>query len=135
MCPGSCEQTRPTGVGDATTGIGIDRAKQVEILDRLACLHLMSPTLGKRCFYCLPRHATSQHRQWVAQIDHLIQAVTEKVIGHGAAFTNYQKTDSIEYLFESFGYPDSPQITSVHEGPDGHPNSPTYGHFKIPHLN
>jgi hypothetical protein len=44
----------------------------------------------------------------VAQIDHLIQAVAEKVTGHGAAFKNSQKTGSIEYLFESFDHPDSP---------------------------
>jgi len=63
----------------------------------------------------LPWHSIGQHRQWVAQIDHLVQAVAEKVIGHGAAFKNSQKTDSIEYLFESSGHPDSPQITSLHE--------------------
>jgi hypothetical protein len=64
----------------------------------------------------LPGHAVGQHRQRVAQIDHLIQAVTEKVIGHGAAFKNSQKTGSIEYLFESSDHRDSPQITSIHAG-------------------
>jgi hypothetical protein len=52
----------------------------------------------------------------VAQIDHLIQAIAEKVIGHGAAFKNSQKTGSIEYLFESSDHPDSPQISSIHAG-------------------
>jgi hypothetical protein len=52
----------------------------------------------------------------VAQIDHLVQEVTEKVSGHGAAFKNSQKTASIEYLFESSDHPDSPQITSVDAG-------------------
>jgi hypothetical protein len=52
----------------------------------------------------------------MAQIDHLIQAVAEKVIGHGAAFKNSQKTGSIEYLFESSDHPDSPQISSIHAG-------------------
>jgi hypothetical protein len=52
----------------------------------------------------------------VAQIDHLVEAVAEKVIGHGAAFKNSQKTDSIEYLFESFDHPDSPRISSIHAG-------------------
>jgi hypothetical protein len=64
----------------------------------------------------LPRHAVGQHRQRVAQINHLIQAITEKVIGYGAAFKNSQKTGFIEYLFESSDYPDSPQITSIHAG-------------------
>ena len=52
--------------------------------------------------------------QWLTQIDHLRQAITEKVIGHGAAFKNFQKTGSIEYLFESSDYLDSPHITSIH---------------------
>jgi hypothetical protein len=52
----------------------------------------------------------------MAQIDHLIQAITEKVIGHGAAFKNSQKTGSIEYLSESSDHPDSPQSTSIHAG-------------------
>jgi hypothetical protein len=47
----------------------------------------------------------------MTKIDHLIQAITEKIIGHGAAFKNSQKTGSIEYLFESSDHPDSPQIT------------------------
>jgi len=52
----------------------------------------------------------------VTQIDHLIQAVAEKIIGHGAAFKNFKKTRSIEYLFESSDHQDSPHITSIHEG-------------------
>jgi hypothetical protein len=52
----------------------------------------------------------------VAQIDHLIQAITKKVFGHGAAFKNSQKTSSIEYLFESSDHPYSPQISSIHAG-------------------
>jgi hypothetical protein len=55
----------------------------------------------------------------MAQIDHLIEAIAEKVIGHGAAFKNSQKTASIEYLFESSDHPDSPQITSIHGGSRG----------------
>jgi hypothetical protein len=57
-----------------------------------------------------------EHRQRMAQIDHLIEAVAEKVIGHGAAFKNSQKTGTIEYLFESSDHPDSPHITSIHAG-------------------
>jgi hypothetical protein len=49
-----------------------------------------------------------QHRQRVASIDRLIQTVTGKVIGHGAAFKNAQKTVVIEYLFESSDHPYSP---------------------------
>jgi hypothetical protein len=52
----------------------------------------------------------------VAQIDHLVQAVVGKGIGHVAAFKNSQKTGSIEYPFETSDYPDSPHITSIHEG-------------------
>jgi hypothetical protein len=40
----------------------------------------------------------------VAQIDHLIQAVTDKVVGHGATFKNSPKTASIEYLFGNFDH-------------------------------
>jgi hypothetical protein len=47
---------------------------------------------------------------------HLIQAITEKVIGHGAAFKNSQKTGSTEYLFESSDHPDSPQISRIRAG-------------------
>ena len=43
-----------------------------------------------------------------------VQAVAEKIIGHGAAFKNSQKTGTIEYLFESSEHPDSPQKTSIH---------------------
>jgi len=50
----------------------------------------------------------------MAQIDHLAQAVAEKIIGHGAAFKNSQKTGTIEYLFESSEHPDAPQKTSIH---------------------
>jgi hypothetical protein len=62
----------------------------------------------------------------VAQIDHLIQAVAEKVIGHGAAFKNSQKTGSIGYLFESSDHPDSPQITSIHAGCRGFAGATKY---------
>jgi hypothetical protein len=64
----------------------------------------------------LPRHTVGQHCQRVAQIDHLVQAVAEKVIGHSAAFKNSQKTGFIEYLFESSDHPDSPQTTRIHVG-------------------
>jgi len=46
----------------------------------------------------------------------LIEAVAEKVICHGTALKNSQKTGSIEYLFESSDHLGSPQITSVHAG-------------------
>jgi hypothetical protein len=52
----------------------------------------------------------------MAQIDHLIEAVAEKVIGHGAAFKNSQKTGTIEYLFESSDHRESPQSISIHAG-------------------
>jgi hypothetical protein len=52
----------------------------------------------------------------VAQIDHLIQAITEKVIGHSAAFKKSQKTDPLEYLFDIFEHPNSPQIAKIREG-------------------
>lgn len=107
-------QTRTPGIGDAATGNGRDRAKQVQVFDLLARLDLTRPALRKGSFDFLPRHAVGQDRQRVAQIDHLIQAVAEKVIGHGAAFRNSQKTGSIEYLFESSDHPDLPHITSVH---------------------
>jgi hypothetical protein len=64
----------------------------------------------------LPRHAVDQHRQWMAQIDNLIRAITEKIIGQGAAFKNFQKRAWIEYLFESSVKPDSPQISTIHAG-------------------
>jgi hypothetical protein len=63
----------------------------------------------------------------VAQIDHLVQAVAEKVIGHGAAFKNSQKTGAIEYLFESYDHPDSPHITSIHAGCSGFAGPTFYG--------
>jgi hypothetical protein len=59
-------------------------------------------------FDFLSKHTISHHRQRLAQIAHLDQAVTEIVIGHGAAFKNSQKTGFIEYLFESFDHPNSP---------------------------
>jgi hypothetical protein len=52
--------------------------------------------------------------QRMAEIDHLIQAVPEKVNGQGTDFKNTQKTGSIENLFESSDHMDSRQITCVH---------------------
>ena len=61
-----------------------------------------------------------QFRKQTRQTAHLQQAqqkaLAEKVICHGAAFKNSQKTGSIEYLFESSDHPDSPHITSIHAG-------------------
>ena len=37
------------------------------------------PALGEGTLDLLPRHAVDQHCQWVAQIDHLIEAVAEKM--------------------------------------------------------
>lgn len=112
-------QTRTPDIGDAATGNDKDRAKQVQVFDLFASLDLTRPALGERCFDFLPGHSVGQHRQRVAQIDHLIEAVAEKVIGHGAAFKNSQKTGSIQYLFESYDHPDSPHITSIHAGYGG----------------
>jgi hypothetical protein len=109
-------QTRPVGIGDAASGNCRDWAKQVRIHDLLARLDLACQALHKGNFDLLPGHAVGQHRQQVMQIDHLVQPVTEKVIGHGAAFKNSQKTGSIGYLFESSDYPDSPHIARAHEG-------------------
>jgi hypothetical protein len=67
----------------------------------------------------------------VAQIDQLVQAVAEKVIGHGAAFKNSQKTGYIECLFESFDHPDSPHITSIHAGFTGFAGATTSKLFTI----
>jgi hypothetical protein len=44
----------------------------------------------------------------VAQIDHVIQATPEKIIGHGAALKNYQEIASIEYQSGRFDHSDSP---------------------------
>jgi len=74
------------------------------------------PALDEGSIDLLPMHAVGQHRKRVAQIDHLIKAVTEKVNGHGAAFKNSQKTGVAENLFERFNHPDSPQLTSLHSG-------------------
>lgn len=57
-----------------------------------------------------------QHRQWMAKIDHLVQAVTQKIICHGAAFKNSQKTPSIEYVFGGSDHRHSPQIACIHAG-------------------
>jgi hypothetical protein len=84
-------QTRTTGVGKAFTGNYSYRTKLVQILDLLARCDLPGPALGQGSFDFLPRHAVGKHRQWVAEIDHLIQAVSEKVIGHGAAFKTPRK--------------------------------------------
>ncbi|WP_346308934.1 hypothetical protein [Limnohabitans sp.] len=46
----------------------------------------------------------------MAQIDHLVYSVAQKVIGHGVAFKNSQKTAFIEYLFEFFDHLDSHPI-------------------------
>ena len=112
-------QTRTARIGDAATSNNRDRTKQVQILDLLPRFDLASPVMCEGSINFLPRHAVGQHRQRVAQIDHLIQAVTEKVVGYGAAFKNSQETASIEYLFEIFDHPESPHITSIHEGSRG----------------
>jgi hypothetical protein len=79
-------QTKLASIGDAANSNGRDRAKLIQVIDLLASLDRTRPPLRKGCLYFLPRHAIGQHRQWVVQIDHLIQAVAEKVIDRGAAF-------------------------------------------------
>ena len=107
-------QTWPAGVGDTAASDRRHRAKQVQILDLLAGLDLTRPALGQGRLDLLPGHAVGQHRKRVAQIDHLVQAVAEEIVGHGAAFKNSQKTALIEYVFGSFEYSESPQIASIH---------------------
>jgi hypothetical protein len=92
-------KTRTASGKDIAIGNQRDQAKQVQVFGHLASLDLPGPALGEGSFYLLPEHAFGQLPQWVAQIDHLIQVGTEKVIGHAAAFKNSQKTASIEYLF------------------------------------
>ena len=70
--------------------------EQVQILDLPACFHLPGPALDQRCFDFLSGHAVCQHPHWMAQVDHLVQADAEIVIGHGEAFENAQKSASIE---------------------------------------
>jgi hypothetical protein len=108
-------QTRSPGIGEATTGNGRDRAKQIQVFDLLARLDL-APSAAQGSLDLLPRHAIGHHRQRIAQIDHLVQAVGQKVIVHGGAFKDSQKTGVIGYLIESFDHPDSPHFTSVHAG-------------------
>ena len=83
-----------------------DRTKQFQVFDLLASLDQTCPVLHRGRFDLLPRHSVGKHRLRVAQIDHLVQAFAEKVIGRGAAFKNSQKTGS-ECLFESSDHPDS----------------------------
>jgi hypothetical protein len=82
-------QTSTASVRDDVTSYNRNRIKQVQILKLLARFDLASPALGQRYFDFLPRHAIGQRHQRMAQIDHLIQAVTENIICmDGAAFKN-----------------------------------------------
>lgn len=94
-------KTRPAGIGDAAAGDRRHRAKQVHILDLLVRLDLSRPALGKGRLDLLPGHPVGQHRRRVAQIDHLIQAIAEKIIVHGTTFKSCRKSGSIEYVFGS----------------------------------
>jgi hypothetical protein len=50
--------------------------------------------VGHAGFNLLPRHVQSQHRQRMAQVDHLIEPQTEKIFGGCAAWhvKNSQKS-------------------------------------------
>jgi hypothetical protein len=73
------------GNGDAAFGNDRDSAKQVQVLNLLPRLVLACPALSKGSFDFLSSLVIGQHRQRVAQIDHLVYAVAVKVIGHRAA--------------------------------------------------
>jgi hypothetical protein len=53
--------------------------------------------VGYGRFQSLARACGWLERQRMAQIDQLIQAVVEKVVGHGDAFKNSKKTGAIEW--------------------------------------
>jgi len=49
-----------------------ERAEQIQILDLLASLDLLVPTLNQVSLSLLPGQPVGKHRQRMAQIDHLV---------------------------------------------------------------
>lgn len=96
-------------VGDTGTGNHLGGTKHIHVFDLLACAHLMGESVSQGCFDLVPGHAVGQDGQWMTQVDHLIEAVTEKIGARGHVRSrNSQKTGSIEYLFGSIGYSKTP---------------------------
>ena len=54
-------------------------AEQVDIDHGLAGAHAAGKEVSDRGLDLLPRHARSQHGQWMAQVDHLVEAAAEEV--------------------------------------------------------
>src|SRR5574343_1079548 len=97
----------------ATAQTGPNKSRPSIFLPALTC---RAQRWAQGSLDLLPWHPVGQDRQWMAQIDHLVQAVAEKIIGHGVAFKNSQKTPSIEYVFGSSDHRHSPQIACIHAG-------------------
>ena len=55
----------------------------------------------------------------------------DELVRFGEAVRAWRKARG--YSQEAFG--DACGIDRSYMGPDGHPNSPAYGHLKLPHLN
>ncbi len=54
-------------------------AEQIDIGQRLARSHVPGKAISNRGLDLFPRNAASQHRQRVAQIDHLIQTAAKEI--------------------------------------------------------
>ena len=71
------------GLGGAPATEGDGGAKEVNVFNLFACLGRSGKAVGKGAFDFLPGHATCQHRQRVAQVDHLVQTAAKEIIGAG----------------------------------------------------
>ena len=79
-------QAGPPGVGDARAAEGNGGAKEVhvvQVFDLLAYLGLAGKAVGQRSFDLLPGHAVGQHRQGMAQVNHVVQTAAKEIVGAG----------------------------------------------------
>ena len=79
-------QAGPPGVGKARAAEGNGGAKEVhvvQVFDLLTNLGLAGKAVGQRSFDLLPGHATGQHRQGMAQVNHVVQTAAKEIVGAG----------------------------------------------------
>jgi len=98
-------QARATRCARACTRHLQGRAKQIQAFDRTPLAVLAGKARRQRRFDLGPRHAGSQYRERVAQIDHRVQPGAEKIRGghRKSALQIFQKVNAIALETGGFG--------------------------------
>lgn len=99
---------RASGIGSHRSHLDLF-VKEVDAGQFLARTNFAAEEVCDRGFNLLPRHARGQHRQGVAQVNHVNHAKAEIIFGDGVrlAFKNPQKLATIGVEFGSPPYQQS----------------------------